>query len=85
MRPVLTQHARKEAARRGIPREWLDETLANPEQVVDASGGRKAWQSRFDSDGRTYLLRVIVEEKDARPVVVTVYRTSRVEKYWRST
>ncbi|MFO7674916.1 MAG: DUF4258 domain-containing protein [bacterium] len=83
MRPELTQHARKEAERRGIAPEWIEETLAGPEQIVDASGGRKAYQSRFDRDGRVCLLRAIVEEKRGQQVVVTVYRTSKVEKYWR--
>jgi hypothetical protein len=29
-----------------------------------------------------YLLRVVVAEEHTPPVIVTVYRTSKVEKYW---
>ena len=57
--------------------------LENPEQVVPAYGGRKAYQSRIEAGGKTYLLRAIVSPGEP-PTVVTVYRTSRIEKYWRN-
>jgi uncharacterized protein YuzE len=31
-----------------------------------------------------YLLRVVVDEDDLPPAIVTVYRTSKIEKYWSS-
>ncbi len=33
-------------------------------------------------DGKVYLLRAMVNETANPPVVVTVYRTSKIEKYW---
>jgi hypothetical protein len=30
-----------------------------------------------------YLVRVVVDSRAEPPKVVTVYRTSRIEKYWR--
>src|SRR5207244_3976186 len=42
------------------------------------------WQSRFTAaNGRMYLLRVVVAVDKEPPVIVTVYRTSKIEKYWR--
>jgi hypothetical protein len=29
-----------------------------------------------------YLLRVVVDEGEQPPVIITVYRTSKIEKYW---
>jgi hypothetical protein len=29
-----------------------------------------------------YLLRVVVDEDEHPPVIVTAYRTSKIEKYW---
>ena len=69
--------------RRGIPRELVEKTLAEPQQVVIAYGGREAYQSQLDFGGKTYLLRVIVSEEGDSITVVTVYRTSRISKYWR--
>ena len=34
-------------------------------------------------DGKVYLLRAMVNETANPPVVVTVYRTSKIEKYRR--
>lgn len=78
----LTAHALEEMRRRGISAEQLDETLKQPEQVVDAQKGRKVLQRRFEMDGTTYLIRAIVEDDLGGTVVITAYRTSKIEKYW---
>ena len=44
----------------------------------------KAYKVEFD-DGRIFLLRVIVADDVDPLLVVTVYRTSKIEKYWRQT
>ena len=38
---------------------------------------------QFTRNGKMYLLRAVVATDKNPPVVVTVYRTSKVEKYWR--
>jgi hypothetical protein len=81
----ITGHAEREIVRRGIPREFLEQNLAQPQQIVEAYAGRKTYQSRFDfGGGRTYLLRAIVSEEEGSLVVVTAYRTSKISKYWRT-
>ena len=82
---VLTDHARKEAQRRQIPLEWIESILRQPEQVAPGTGRRKVLQSRVIAEGKTYLVRLIVEDWQNPPVVVTVYRTSKIEKYWSKT
>jgi hypothetical protein len=78
---VLTDHAESEMTRRQIPKAWLDACMASPEQVVEGSGQRKVFQSRFVQDGKIFLLRVIVETWRSPPVVGTVYRTTKLDKY----
>jgi hypothetical protein len=79
----LCDHAEEELNRRSVPRRLLDDLMSAPQQLVPASGGRKAYQSRFHlDDGRIMLLRAIVDDREDPPVVVTVYRTSKIEKYW---
>jgi hypothetical protein len=64
----------------------LRQVLENPEQIVPEHRGLKAFQSQLDfGDGRIYLLRAIVADELDPAVVVTVYRTSRISKYWRTT
>lgn len=81
----ISEHAQKEAARRGIPREMLDSVLQQPEQTVPERRRRRAYQSQVDFHGRIFLVRAIVDESVDPARVVTVYRTSKVRKYWRPT
>jgi hypothetical protein len=47
-------------------------------------GNRKAYQSIMDAGtGKDYLIRVIVNYSIDPARVVTVYRTSKIGKYWR--
>jgi hypothetical protein len=83
----LSRHAEWEMARRGILRGLVEAVIARPEQrVVDESyPGRWIHQSRLRfEDGKMYLLRVVVAEDEQPPLVITTYRTSKIEKYWRT-
>jgi hypothetical protein len=80
---VLTLHARFEMERRGIAENTVQQILVAPDQRLPVRPGRDVLQSKVSSHGRTYLVRVIVD-LDRKPAeVVTVYRTSKIEKYWR--
>ena len=80
----LSRHALEEMERRQIPRAFVENVLANPEQVIPVHGGKVSYQSRIDfGEVKIFLLRVIVNESVHPAVVVTVYRTSKIEKYWR--
>jgi len=84
MRFRLSQHAEWELVRRQIPRNLLEAVLEKSEQRLPEAGGKEIYQSRVASrGGKMYLLRVIVSADKVPPVVVTVYRTSKIEKYWR--
>jgi hypothetical protein len=81
----LSAHAKEELGRRGIALELLERVLEAPQQVIAEREGRKAYQSQVAlEEGRMYLLRVIVLDSVEPGLVVTVYRTSRIEKYWRA-
>jgi hypothetical protein len=80
----LSQHAREEAARRQIPLALVDNVMQNPQQIVPEYGGKRAYQSQLDfGKGKIYLLRAIVDDTFDPALVVTVYRTSKIAKYWR--
>jgi len=80
----LPRHAREQMERREIPAAVVDAVLGKPEQVTVEDQGRRAHQSRFDLGGRIFLVRAIVDASVDPAVVVTVYRTSRIGKYWRA-
>lgn len=84
MKYSLSKHAEQELFRRGIPRPLLDSVLGHPQQIVPGYGGKKVYQSQLDfGAGKVLLLRAIVDERIMPPVVVTIYRTSKIAKYWK--
>ena len=84
MTAVLTNHARLEMVRRGIAEDLVMAVLDSPEQVVAEREGLVAYQSRLGmEDGRVMLVRVIAEARSTPRRVITVYRTSKIDKYWR--
>jgi len=85
MKFVLSRHARQEMGRRAIPMELLESVLKNPQQVIELPDGKKVYQSQLDFDGdKIFLLRAIVAEFADSALVVTVYRTKKIGKYWRT-
>ena len=71
--------------RRSIPQVVVDSVLAEPAQKVREHGDVMCYQSKVEINGKPYLVPVMVNEKAAPPKVVTVYRTSKISKYWKTT
>ena len=74
-----TDHALLEADRRGIDPVEVEETLRAPGQILAVRPGREVWQSVLASG---HLLRVFIDIDRIPCEIVTVYRTSKVAKYW---
>jgi hypothetical protein len=81
---IVTSHAAFEIQRRRIDEGAARRVLAAPEQRHAVRPGRDVLQSRIALAGKTYLLRVFVDIDRDPAEVVTVYRTSRIAKYWRA-
>lgn len=79
----FSQHALNEMARRGIGEDVVVSVLHAPEQDLIGYGGRTVYQSRVDFGGRPFLVRVIVTHDTVPPTIVTVYRTSKIGRYWQ--
>jgi hypothetical protein len=62
-----------------------EQTLANPDDIFPGEASRMIYQRvYFDKAlGQNMLLRLVVEETKDERVVVTVYRTSRSDRYRR--
>ncbi len=75
--------AERKAKKRGIKKEWIEDTITNPIQVVDGYGGRKVAHKRILIDNKEYLLRVVYEETEEMYIVVTAYLTSQISRYWK--
>jgi hypothetical protein len=71
-------------AARNISEDILLDTVHNPQQSLTVSEGRRIYQSRyFDTiEQKPMLMRIVVEPQGENLIVVSVYKTSRIGKYW---
>ena len=81
----FTEHAYFEMQRRGISEQIVRKVLEQPDQVEEIRPGRSVYQSKIQigEEAEPYLVHVFVDIDRDPPEVVTVYRTSKMEKYWR--
>lgn len=75
---TFTPHAIEKMQKRGIPIQVVMAVLNAPDQITTERNDRRAYQGEVSINGQPYMLRVIVE---ADGEVVTLYRTSKIEKY----
>ena len=80
----LSNHVREEIARRRIPLATVESVLANPQQKVSEHGDVLCYQSNMEINQKEYLVRIMVNEVRTPARVVTVYRTSKIAKYWKT-
>jgi hypothetical protein len=84
MKYKISRHAQTEMQRRNISQALVESVVNAPQQVVSEKEGRKVYQSKIGfGSGKTFLLRVIVVDDIDPAVVITVYKISKIEKYWR--
>ncbi len=67
---------------RGLSKVQIEETLANPSQLIYSRKGRKIAQKVFGIGTFKFLLRVIYVVEGSDFVVISAYRTTKIEKYW---
>jgi hypothetical protein len=77
-------HVREEMTQRGIPLAMVEAVLASPDQKVPEHSSVICYQSKIEFDQKQYLVRVMVNEDVTPMKVVTVYRTSKISRYWET-
>ncbi len=83
MKVKLLKHLKDQLKERRINLKFIKETLSNPEQIVPEAKGLKIAQKRYSIDNKQYLIRVIFREKKDLRIGITVYKTSKIRKYWK--
>jgi Domain of unknown function (DUF4258) len=80
----LSHHALDELQKRKIPQSLITAILKNPQQTLPQDDEITIFQSqvKFDNN-KTYLIRVFANITAHPPRIVTVYRTSKIKKYWQ--
>ncbi|MBW6459464.1 MAG: DUF4258 domain-containing protein [Bacteroidales bacterium] len=81
MKFVYSNHALEQIKRRNLSQNLVEEVLKSPESII-SSGNLKVFQSVIKTEqSKRFLLRVFVNTGKLPATVVTVYKTSKIEKY----
>jgi len=84
MKPLRwTAHALASLAEREIDRAEADRTVAVPDRITAGHGGRQLLLRRYQDAllQQPMLLCVVAEDQPAELVIVTLYKTSKLDKY----
>jgi len=84
-RVVFTGHALLQMQRRAIPKDIVKKIIETPGQTEEIRPGRLVFQSQImmGDPPANFVIRVFVDVTGESLEVVTVYRTRKVQKYWR--
>ena len=66
---------------RHIRKAIVETILENPQQVIKENG-HKIYQSIVKMEQTNYLIRIFVVHKNNTNLIKTVYRTSKINKYY---
>jgi hypothetical protein len=85
MKVIFSEHALFEIEFRKIKKEDIEHLIEHPMQKKLGMKNRIIMQSRYydNKENKEMVLRVIGEELENEFHVVTVYKTSKIEKYWK--
>ncbi|KFD41596.1 hypothetical protein DK28_0207450 [Peptococcaceae bacterium SCADC1_2_3] len=78
----FTFHAKKQMIERGIPEELVREAITNPGQVISQKTDISIFQILYRKDEKDYLLCVVARLQGELWLILTVYKTSKIKKYW---
>ena len=83
---IFSKHAYEQMFRRGINHETVLMVVSRPDQTI-ADNEEPAiviYQSLINENKQMFLLRVFVDVTKHPNVVVTLYKTTKISKYYES-
>jgi len=83
---IFSKHAHEQMARRGINHETVKMVVSYPDQTIadNETPTKIIYQSLINEDNRMFLLRVFVDTDKQPNVIITVYKTTKISKYYES-
>jgi len=81
------EHARQNLIERDIKEGDVLRTVSEPEQNIPSSHNRRILMRFYHDDilQQRMLLRVVIEETVGEIIIITLYKTSRSERYFKGT
>lgn len=80
----LSDHAEQQIRRRGLTHEIVFDVLANPDQEIKLDESKTIYQKiiYWQPESKNYLIRVIVNLAKDPQLIITAYKTSKINKYY---
>lgn len=85
MKIKLLKHFITQSNLRGIDINISKKILIKPDQIVDDIDGNKIAQKKyFDKElKKECMIRIVFRKEQDTLIGITVYKTSKINKYWR--
>jgi len=80
---IISNHAKMQMKERNISDQVVRKAITSPDEIVNTDEGRTVYHLRIKEEGIDYLLRAVAEQTGGEWLIITVYKTSKIEKYWR--
>jgi hypothetical protein len=77
----FSAHANERMKARGISKEEVKEVILQFDKKENQNFATTVFSKLLNKNNKLYLYRVFVNETKQPPVVITVYRTTKIEKY----
>jgi len=83
---IFSKHAYEQMSRRSINYETVLKVVSQPDQIITDSDEPTIviYQSLIKEDNQMFLLRVFVNRDKHPNLVVTLYKTTKISKYYES-
>jgi len=77
----FSKHALDQMERRYISKEVVLSIVHQPDSVIDQDETTRIYSKLVDMDSKIYLYRVFVNYVKNPSIIITAYKTSKIEKY----
>ena len=83
---TFSKHAEEQLIKRSLNRNIIESIILNPEQMLinGYDTNISIYQSIVKEDDKLFLYRVFVNTQLLPNVIVTLYRTTKIDKYYES-
>ena len=83
---IFSKHADEQMVRRSLKRSVVEAVFLKPEQVLEDENDEdiKIYQSIVKEGDILFLYRVFVNTKVQPNMIVTLYKTTKIDKYYES-
>lgn len=81
MKYILSKHAKEQLGIRNISEGQLTAILENPDKIIVEQMCKHTYQKMIIDNDKQYLYRIFANVCKEPMLIITGYRTSKIEKY----